>query len=90
MAVAEGWVAAGDALMAFDPLSGQGVNAALRSGIEVAEWLLSGRPEQVKGIPAWVERVSTRFNDYQKQRIQTYSHENRWSDLPFWRRRQAH
>ncbi len=86
-AVSDGWVATGDALMAFDPLCGRGVTEAMNSGIEVAEWLLNRQASDSKSIPAWVEQVSARFNDYLEQRRRTYSYENRWNDSPFWRRR---
>ena len=85
--VSDGWAAAGDALMAFDPLSGQGVTEALNSGIEVAEWLLNQPARKSASLPAWVEAASIRFNDYIEQRLLTYGYEKRWSGLPFWQRR---
>ncbi|HBB88819.1 MAG TPA: hypothetical protein DC047_14515 [Blastocatellia bacterium] len=90
LAVADGWVAIGDALMAFDPLSGLGVTEAISSGISAAEWWQSLQSPRIEGIPFWVEQVSERFNEYLKARLLTYSSEKRWPDSPFWRRRQRH
>jgi flavin-dependent dehydrogenase len=86
--VCDGWVAIGDAAMAFDPLCGRGVAEALRSGIEVAEWLLQSSPAQENGVPDWVGETARRFNEYCAQRLSNYGREGRWIDLPFWRRRQ--
>lgn len=88
--VSDGWVTTGDALMAFDPLCGRGVTEALNSGIEVAGWLLNRQSSDSESIPAWLELVSARFNNYLEQRLRTYSYENRWNDSPFWWRRHPH
>jgi 2-polyprenyl-6-methoxyphenol hydroxylase-like FAD-dependent oxidoreductase len=85
--IADGWVAAGDALMALDPLCGQGVTAAISSGIEVAAWLL-GRPGwRDHNVPDWIDQVAARFNTYMQQRAHIYSLETRWQEALFWQRR---
>jgi 2-polyprenyl-6-methoxyphenol hydroxylase-like FAD-dependent oxidoreductase len=89
VALSEGWIGAGDAAMAFDPLCGRGVGEALSSGIEVADWLLrSGmrRPDD-DAVPAWALDAATRFNRYQAERLAMYGHERRWPMTPFWQRR---
>jgi 2-polyprenyl-6-methoxyphenol hydroxylase-like FAD-dependent oxidoreductase len=88
IALSEGWVAAGDALMALDPLSGQGIVAALNSGTEIAEWLLDGQFGSGT-IPVWMEAATARFNDYLDQRRRIYGQEQRWLTSRFWQRRQA-
>jgi flavin-dependent dehydrogenase len=90
-AVADGWVAAGDALMAFDPLCGRGVGEAIGSGIAVADWLiasLDGAPAP-DAIPAWITDAATRFNRYRGERLATYGAETRWPTSPFWQRRRS-
>lgn len=84
MAGSEGWIAAGDALMAFDPLCGRGVTEAIESGINVAERFLRGLSG---GIGDWADEIAVRFNDYLRQRLRTYRFETRWSEAPFWQRR---
>lgn len=86
VAISRGCVAAGDALMALDPLSGHGVVAALNSGVQIAEWLASGQSDS-RTIPVWVRQASTRFNDYMEQRLRTYDVPQTWTDSAFWRRR---
>lgn len=90
LAVADGWVAVGDSLMAFDPLSGHGVTEAINSGIRAADWLQGLQCTKIEGIPIWVEQEAERFNEYQEARLIAYSDEKRWPDSPFWRRRQGH
>jgi 2-polyprenyl-6-methoxyphenol hydroxylase-like FAD-dependent oxidoreductase len=86
IAMSDGWLATGDSLMAFDPLTGRGIVNALSSGIEIAEWLLS--PETDSGrIPVWVRNASERFNDYLEQRRQVYDAAQPLANSLFWQRR---
>jgi flavin-dependent dehydrogenase len=86
VAASDGWAATGDALMALDPLSGQGVTWALRSGLEVADWLADPRGRG-SGMPEWTRRAAARFNRYVTERAKVYALEGRWQDSPFWQRR---
>lgn len=74
----EGWLAAGDAAMATDPLGGDGIARALRSGLDVAA-----------SLDADFDRALTerRFGDYLDRRAAYYLLEGRWPDAPFWARR---
>ncbi len=84
-----GWLALGDAAIAFDPISGQGVFRALESGMRgadaVSAWL--------KGEPDWLETFSGMLDDvfrhYLLLRHAFYCRERRWPDSVFWRRRCA-
>lgn len=89
VAATDGWFAAGDALMAFDPLCGQGVVSALSSGLQAAELLLEGGERQRERVMSWMQTNAEKFSEYVRQRLRTYSIETRWSDSVFWRRRQA-
>jgi flavin-dependent dehydrogenase len=80
-----GWIAAGDAAMAWDPLSGSGYTRALRSGFEAAE-----RVEQTwNGQSGSTEERDTvdRFGAYLERRDRYYSIEKRWEESAFWQRR---
>jgi flavin-dependent dehydrogenase len=88
VAIADGWVAVGDALMAFDPLCGRGVIEALTFGIEVADWLLQPGQAKREELPIWTANAAQRFNEYRAQRVTTYGAEKRWGDMAFWQRRQ--
>jgi flavin-dependent dehydrogenase len=86
-AIADGWVAVGDALMAFDPLCGRGVTEALMSGMEVADWLVRSGHTKIEGLPIWAANAAERFNSYCAQRAAIYGVERRWGDMAFWQRR---
>ena len=87
--MSQGWVAIGDAAMAFDPLCGRGVGEAITSGIEAADWLLQSCPIGDNGLPSWIEGVARRFNRYCAQRLSIYGSETRWTGSAFWQRRQS-
>lgn len=83
----EGWVAAGDAAMTFDPLSSQGILKALRSGklasFVAADFLMKGVASQ--------DRLETlaeaEYSGYRQIKQKYYHAEQRWPDALFWRRR---
>jgi flavin-dependent dehydrogenase len=83
----EGWIAAGDAAAAFDPLASMGIGYAITSGIHAAraanDWLNGD------GRLLAHHRVQT-VRDYQQYlalRHQFYQLEQRWPAEPFWARR---
>jgi flavin-dependent dehydrogenase len=86
-AVSDGWVAVGDALMAFDPLCGRGIGEAIGSAVAAGDWLLETRIGDPEAVPAWVVDAANRFNRYRGERLATYGQETRWPSAPFWQRR---
>jgi flavin-dependent dehydrogenase len=82
-AAGTGWLAAGDAAAAHDPVAGLGVYWALESGMAAAETILAGA-----GTAAYATAAAGRFTEYLAQRALYYRAEPRWPDSPFWRRRQ--
>jgi flavin-dependent dehydrogenase len=84
-----GWLAAGEAAVAFDPLSGMGIGYALASGIEsarAAAACIDGR-EDVRASFACA--VGEHYRRYLQRRSATYAVERRWLQSPFWARRQV-
>jgi len=82
-----GWLAAGDAALAFDPLSSQGLFNALYTGLAVAETadrLLAGDPEAAAD---YVEELARVRKTYVRHLAAWYGVERRWVDTPFWARR---
>ncbi len=83
----DNWLAAGDAALAFDPLSSQGILNALFTGLagaESAHQTLSGelaRPSEYTSTIADIYRL------YRRQLRDWYRAETRWPVAPFWRRR---
>jgi flavin-dependent dehydrogenase len=80
----DGWIAAGEAAIAFDPLSSMGIGYAITSGIEAARVAAAGA-----GGKMYADDVAAHFNAYLARRREYYQLEQRWSDRPFWQRRHA-
>ena len=77
----------GDAASCFDPVSGQGIFKALRSGIfasyAIANFLL--RADDA-GLKRFRRLVKDDFASYNKTLLDYYARERRWADRAFWRR----
>lgn len=80
----------GDAASCFDPVSGQGIVKALRSGIfasyAIADCL---RRADESGIARYRSFVKDEFSAYRTTLRDYYAMEQRWPDRPFWQRRHA-
>lgn len=88
-AAGEGWLACGDAALAFDPLSAQGLFNALYTGLaaaETADRMLEGDAGAGAEYTADVNRV---WAAYKAHHAAWYGMEQRWTDRPFWDRRRA-
>ena len=73
-----GWLAVGDAAIAFDPLSSQGLLQALASGIRAGETtirLLAGEAAALGEYGSGAQRV---FAEYARQHCVYYGRERRW------------
>jgi len=85
----EGFIAAGDAAIAFDPLSSQGLLNALFTGLaaaECADAYLSGDASALPRYRATLDRIAVQ---YRRHLAEWYAIEQRWPDAPFWSRRHA-
>jgi len=88
-----GWFAAGDALMAFDPLSASGIAGALRDGIEVARAIAAPTgcadrlSDEVESGRRYASRANTTLKRFLAERTRIYDSERRWRRAPFWSRR---
>lgn len=85
-----GWLAVGDALMSFDPLSSSGISGALSDGLAAADtllpWLADSRG-MAEAARAWARRADVGWRRFLDERRQHYVAETRWPDSPFWRAR---
>lgn len=86
----DGWLALGDASLAFDPLSSQGIFHALYTGLRGAQTALTALGGDRGALPAWHQRLRSIHYTYQQHLAQCYTAETRWPDSPFWQRRQHH
>jgi flavin-dependent dehydrogenase len=84
------WIAIGDAALAFDPLSGQGVLNSMETGTQSAcaiERHFNGDSDSLAEYQNWVEKI---HQDYLDLRHRFYGRVRRWSSTsPFWKRRAA-
>lgn len=78
----------GDSGLCFDPVSGDGIVKALRSGTfasyAIADWLRRG---DARGLSRYRLMLQHEFAAYRGTLREYYALEQRWSDKPFWRRR---
>lgn len=84
-----GWVAAGDAAAAFDPLSALGIGFALRSGMEAARVTVGMMENDPAPALAYADSVARIYADYKARLDGIYAIEQRWPAQPFWARRRA-
>lgn len=94
----DAWMAVGDAAQAYDPLSSQGIDKALRTASysgHMIHYALTDCPygEGLDKHNAYVhqydEQQSQFWQAYLSQRDFYYGIQPRWSDQPFWQRRQS-
>jgi 2-polyprenyl-6-methoxyphenol hydroxylase-like FAD-dependent oxidoreductase len=83
----DGWIAAGDAALAFDPLSSQGILTALYTGMRAGQALHAHLGGDALALPAYEVRLEEIHRAYEENRSVFYGYEARWAHLPFWRRR---
>ncbi|MFI9150589.1 NAD(P)/FAD-dependent oxidoreductase [Streptomyces sp. NPDC053367] len=84
-----GWVAAGDAALACDPLSSQGILTALHTGARAAaavDGSLRGEAGALTAYRAFVDGIAAR---YLALHALAYADETRWASSPFWARRRT-
>jgi flavin-dependent dehydrogenase len=81
------WLAVGDAAAAFDPLSSQGVQTALQSGLRASQAIDRSLGGNVAALRDYSVGVNTSFAKYLLMRDRFYQLEQRWPSSPFWQRR---
>ena len=81
------WMAVGDAAVAFDPLSSQGVYKALESGIRAARAIENYFGGDGTALRSYAAEMEESFNHYLLMRNKYYGLERRWPHSTFWRRR---
>jgi flavin-dependent dehydrogenase len=81
-------ICVGDAASSFDPVSGQGIVKALRSGVfasyAIADHLERGDSDGLRRYGAFVK---SEFAAYRNTLRDCYAQEQRWPDSVFWQRR---
>jgi len=86
----EGWIAIGDAALARDPLSGEGLACALHSAREAADTISYALAGDTTTWQKGAERAAKAVAQYQHQRLFAYrAAQSRWPSEDFWARRVA-
>ena len=93
----DAWIAVGDAAQAYDPLSSQGIDKALRTASHAGHMIhyaLTDRPQSAAELGSdnayihqYDEQQRQLWQTYLSQRAFYYGIQPRWSDQPFWQRR---
>jgi flavin-dependent dehydrogenase len=83
----EGWLAAGDAAISFDPLSSQGMLTALYTGMEAGVALDAHLAGDSDALNRFRLRLATIYEAYLRNLAFYYSSEARWPGQAFWQRR---
>jgi flavin-dependent dehydrogenase len=85
----DGWVAVGDAAMAFDPLSSQGIYNALYTGMKAAQALVRALAGDRLAMNDYAEQLLRIRDAYLRHRAFAYGSEKRFAGERFWQRRLA-
>jgi len=86
-AVGDNWIRVGDAAMAVDPLSGNGIFQALSSALQapaVINTLLQHPDKRSLAKQFYQQRVDHLFHRFARIGRDFYASEERWWDNPFW------
>jgi flavin-dependent dehydrogenase len=83
----DGFLAAGDAALAFDPLSSQGLLNALFTGLAAAEAADSHLRGDGEALARYRDTIAGIAGAYRRHLVLFYGEERRWSSAPFWQRR---
>ena len=83
----DGWLAVGDACIAFDPLSSRGIVQALELGMRAADTIVAVLAGDFTALVRFAPSARLAFTSYSRQRTEVYSGVQRWKERPFWSRR---
>ena len=83
----DGWIAAGDAAAAYDPLSSHGIGSALADGRNAARAVAATLDGDPASFTTYRDRHLAGYTHYLCTRHAYYADEQRWPTAPFWSRR---
>ena len=85
----ERWLAVGDAALAFDPLSSQGIFNALYTGLRGAQAVQQAIMGHADAVGTYTATLQNVRDCYVRQLRYHYAHELRWSNEGFWQSRRS-
>ncbi|MGF6705628.1 tryptophan 7-halogenase [Pseudomonas frederiksbergensis] len=80
----ERWLAVGDAALAFDPLSSQGIFNALYTGLRGAQAVIGALAGRQQTLTKYSQQLMSIREAYLHQVAHFYQAEQRWRGYPFW------
>lgn len=83
------WMAIGDAALAFDPLSGQGVFKSIDNGIRCGSVIAKYFDGDLSALTEYETWINETYRSYLATRAQFYSSVARWPESRFWKRRNS-
>ena len=83
----EGWLAVGDSVCSFDPLSGRGIFKALRHGASAAAAADASMRGDGIALEHYADMARQEFDTYLMQKESFYASQIRWADRAFWKAR---
>jgi len=84
-----GWIAAGDAAVAIDPIASQGMHNALITGATAADYLTLFLQGHTQALEDYHARINEIYFTYLQTVNAAYQQEQRWADQAYWQRRHA-
>lgn len=81
----EGWLAAGDAAISFDPLAAQGILTAMYSGLLAGQAIGARLRQNGDAIGAYCARLDAVGHAFRQERRRYYQPERRWAGHRYWR-----
>jgi flavin-dependent dehydrogenase len=85
----DSWLAIGDAALAFDPLSSQGLFNALYTGLAAAEAVERHLSGDTTALRQYQSTLVSVHEAYRTHLHAWYGLERSWAEYPFWQRRQG-
>lgn len=83
------WVAVGDAVASYDPISSSGIPRALATGVHGAFIAVDHLFSEGSLLDTYAQAIEQDFRQYLQTQWQYYQRETRWPDSVFWARRRA-
>ena len=83
------WVAVGDAVASYDPISSSGIPRALATGVHGAFIAVDHLFSEGSLLDTYAQAIEQDFRQYLQTQWQYYQRETRWPESVFWARRRA-
>ncbi|MFK7950750.1 MAG: lysine-epsilon-oxidase maturase LodB [Saprospiraceae bacterium] len=80
------FLAVGDAIASFDPISSMGIGFAISSGCHAAKAIIDTNNDY-DTIVNYQENINVIYRNYQEVKSSFYQKEHRWENATFWERR---